>query len=223
MFSFIIYSRGLLARPFKRASIAYPDGDVETQSTLNEKHPCMACNHLHPVGYCQLRLAGVEHCGLCGIAHLGHLRTCPHLQSELQVASMLGSLRQSTEPSDLVEAATKYLRGIRGHLVAARKKAASQEQTQCTMTTNPPLGPPYTQNPHPQNHPDHFYTAQAPNPPQPLNSLPDPSYPVAPPRPGMPHAQHQPSRPHSSAAPHGYSSPYAPTQNPYSNYYTYQS
>ncbi|EGE00942.1 chromodomain helicase DNA binding protein, partial [Trichophyton tonsurans CBS 112818] len=163
------------ARPFKRASIAYPDGDVETQSTLNEKHPCVACDHLHPIGYCQLRLAGVEHCGLCGIAHLGHLRTCPHLQSELQVASMLGSLRQSTEASDLVEAATKYLRGIRGHLVAARKKAASQEQTQYTMTTNPPPAPPYTQNRHPQNHPEYSYTAQAPNPPQPLNFFPDPS------------------------------------------------
>ncbi|KAG5209975.1 Chromatin remodeling complex subunit [Trichophyton interdigitale] len=211
------------ARPFKRASIAYPDGDVETQSTLNEKHPCVACDHLHPIGYCQLRLAGVEHCGLCGIAHLGHLRTCPHLQSELQVASMLGSLRQSTEASDLVEAATKYLRGIRGHLVAARKKAASQEQTQYTMTTNPPPAPPYTQNRHPQNHPEYSYIAQAPNPPQPLNFFPDPSYPVAPPRPGKPHAQHQPSRPHSSAAPHGYSSPYAPNNHSYSNYSTFQS
>lgn len=84
--------------------------------------PCMACDTVHPQGHCRLKLAGVEHCGLCGIAHFGHSRTCPHLNSEMQVAQMLGSLKESTEQRALVEEATKYIRGIRGDLVFRRKK-----------------------------------------------------------------------------------------------------
>lgn len=111
---------------------------------------CVACNGIHPRGSCGLKRAGVEHCGLCGIAHFGYSRTCPHLNSEVQVANMLSSLKESTEQRAIVEEATKYLRGIRGDLVRRRKaKAAKEQMTNPQQTTTidmneirpPPIAP----------------------------------------------------------------------------------
>ncbi|EEP75725.1 hypothetical protein UREG_00572 [Uncinocarpus reesii 1704] len=116
--------RGLssaLARPYKRAKVIDLDGPVDSPSIC-----CVACDGIHPLGHCRLKQAGVEHCGLCGIAHFGHSRTCPHLNSESQVASMLSSLKQSTEQRALVEEATKYLRGIRGDLVRRKKQKSAK-------------------------------------------------------------------------------------------------
>lgn len=93
-----------------------------------ENESCIACNEIHPRGSCGLKRAGVEHCGLCGIAHFGYSRTCPHLNSEVQVASMLSSLKESTEQRALIEEATRYLRGIRGDLVRRRKAKVAKEQ-----------------------------------------------------------------------------------------------
>ncbi|EAW10769.1 putative chromatin remodeling complex subunit (Chd3) [Aspergillus clavatus NRRL 1] len=97
------------------------DGNVEA------RHPtCFICNMPHPRGSCRLRMAGVEHCGLCGLAHFGVGRTCPHLHSELQVARMLDALKQSTEAPELVEKAKKYVQGIRGSLAQRRRQLASR-------------------------------------------------------------------------------------------------
>ena len=100
------------------------------------------------MGWCRLKVAGVEHCGLCGLAHVGHGRTCPHLNSEAQVATLLASLKESPEPTELVEQATKYLRMIRGDL-AQRKRtqerkqqeaaAKSQQQSQQFQARGSPL------------------------------------------------------------------------------------
>jgi Chromatin remodeling factor Mit1 C-terminal Zn finger 2 len=80
------------------------------------------------MGWCRLKLAGVEHCGLCGLAHLGNGRTCPHLNSEIQVATLLGTLKESTESHELKDKATKYLRMIRGDLVQ-RKRYQERKNT----------------------------------------------------------------------------------------------
>lgn len=96
---------------------------------------------MHPVGYCPLKLAGVEHCGLCGIAHLGYSRVCPHLNSEEQILSMLQSLRQSTEPKWLVDSARHYLYTIKGDLVK-RKKAKAD----ATRPTSAPRSMPSRSN-----------------------------------------------------------------------------
>jgi hypothetical protein len=50
------------------------------------------------------------------------------LNSELQVATMLGALKQSTESPILVEEATKYLRGVRGDLVRRKKAKLEKEE-----------------------------------------------------------------------------------------------
>ncbi|RMZ91382.1 hypothetical protein DV736_g1394, partial [Chaetothyriales sp. CBS 134916] len=96
-------------------------------STVPPVHQCSVCEEVHPIGWCRLKLAGVEYCGLCGIAHLGHSRTCPNLNNEDQVFALLQSLKESTEPRELVEAATKYLRTIRGDL-AQRKRLKEKGQ-----------------------------------------------------------------------------------------------
>jgi chromodomain-helicase-DNA-binding protein 4 len=89
---------------------------------------CPACNQSHPIGSCPLKIAGVENCPLCGIAHFGHARVCPHIKSETQVVEMLHALKHSAEPKHLVELATKYLRGVKGTLVQAKKQAREKAE-----------------------------------------------------------------------------------------------
>ncbi|GIC90589.1 putative chromatin remodeling complex subunit (Chd3) [Aspergillus udagawae] len=117
-------------RPFKRIteedevpaySATGMDGNVEARQP-----PCFVCAKHHPLGSCPLKQAGVEHCGLCGLAHYGIARTCPHLRSETQVARMLDALKHSTEDRELIEKAKKYLQGIRGSLAQRRRILASR-------------------------------------------------------------------------------------------------
>ncbi|KAL3464083.1 hypothetical protein BJX64DRAFT_255550 [Aspergillus heterothallicus] len=99
------------------------DGQVDRNDD-----PCLACGRVHPIGSCQLKKAGVEHCGLCGLAHYGHARTCPHLRSDVQVSRMIEALKQSTEDRHLVALAKKYCSGIKGDL-AQRERRKSTKAT----------------------------------------------------------------------------------------------
>lgn len=83
---------------------------------------CPACRKQHPRGACEFKASGVEHCGLCGLAHYGIGRTCPHIKSETQVREMMQALKSSPEKKELVDLAMKYLRGVKGTLVQAKKK-----------------------------------------------------------------------------------------------------
>ncbi|KAK3698880.1 hypothetical protein LTR37_016757 [Vermiconidia calcicola] len=67
-------------------------------------------------------MAGVEYCNLCGMAHFGSARVCPHIQSETQVRQMLDALKYSNEPEHLVVEAKRYLRGLKGNLVQLKKQ-----------------------------------------------------------------------------------------------------
>jgi chromodomain-helicase-DNA-binding protein 4 len=143
-------------RPFKR--ITAEDDEVPAYSAngmdgnVEARHPpCFICTKHHPMGSCPLKQAGVEHCGLCGLAHYGISRTCPHLRSEMQVARMLDALKHSTEDREIIEKAKKYLQGIRGSLAQYRRKMASRAAAQAsngvpgTTSTGPavtPAGPP---------------------------------------------------------------------------------
>ncbi|EDN10597.1 conserved hypothetical protein [Histoplasma mississippiense (nom. inval.)] len=149
------------------------DGSGESNTRSHSPRRCVACDQIHPIGHCPLKLAGVEHCGLCGIAHYGRGRACPHLSSETQVALMLGSLKESTEQRALVDEATKYLRGIRGDLVRRKKiKAAKETADSLPLATAAPTSHP-TQNapaspvdpPFLPHHPGHI-VAYPPYPPQ---------------------------------------------------------
>ena len=61
----------------------YPGNVVSIADGIN----CVACRSFHPVGRCPLKMAGVEYCNLCGMAHFGSARVCPHIQSETQVSA----------------------------------------------------------------------------------------------------------------------------------------
>ncbi|OAT08656.1 chromatin remodeling complex subunit [Blastomyces gilchristii SLH14081] len=185
-------------RPFKRTTV--PDVSLELDSTMDGSgessttscpvRRCVACDQIHQTGHCPLKLAGVEHCGLCGIAHYGRGRTCPHLNSETQVALMLGSLKESPEQRALVDEATKYLRGIRGDLVR-RKKLKLAKGKEDSLPQAPPPPPIFhpAQNvaaylpanpPLPSHHPDQTNTASHPYLPRSLPTHPQQSYPYYP-------------------------------------------
>lgn len=141
-------------KPFARANIPIrnPFGPTQSQTT----RICPACHKPHPVGACELKAAGVEYCGLCGMAHFGYSRTCPHIRSETQVSEMLRALKNSPEKKELIELAVKYLRGVKGALVQQKKrdreKAASLGQNMAATNAaiaaatgrpnQPAVGPP---------------------------------------------------------------------------------
>jgi hypothetical protein len=87
---------------------------------------CQACGQKHVTGYCPLKRTGVEHCGLCGLAHFGAAIACPHYTSETQVRLMLDALKTSTESRQEIEMARNYLRGIIGSIVKRKKQRKAQ-------------------------------------------------------------------------------------------------
>jgi hypothetical protein len=66
------------------AGLPTPPNDTNV-SPIDNGINCMACYTFHPQGECPLKTAGVEYCNLCGLAHFGAARVCPHIQSETQV------------------------------------------------------------------------------------------------------------------------------------------
>jgi len=110
-------------RSFVRAQL--PPLPVSGDGAQDTRPPCIVCKNYHPIGRCPLKLAGVEHCPLCGLAHFGKNRNCPHLHSEVQIRHMISALQKSNEPPEQVAKAKRYLYGIVGDLnQRARKKAA---------------------------------------------------------------------------------------------------
>ncbi|KAF9891954.1 hypothetical protein FE257_002917 [Aspergillus nanangensis] len=132
-------------RPFERVHAAedlfMPAPATSTMDGQVERRTCVACNQIHPVGSCPLRLAGVEHCGLCGLAHFGYSRTCPHLRSEAQVSLIFRALKNSTEDPQLINQARKYLYGVSKDLAKhKRKKLSSRPAPDGHITsTAPPI------------------------------------------------------------------------------------
>ena len=94
------------------------DSRSNSTRTLNEadnnitQQPCLACDEPHILGHCPLKHSGVEHCPLCGIAHFGHGRTCPHLNSVTQCRIMLEALKKSSESKPERSMAKRYIVGI---------------------------------------------------------------------------------------------------------------
>jgi hypothetical protein len=112
----------LKTAPFQRVQSPPPESTIGLDGTSEVPPRCIACNQYHLLGRCHLKQAGIEHCPLCGLAHFGGRRACSHFHSETQVRRMLAALRQSTEDPEVVSAAKKYVKGVLGHIHAARKK-----------------------------------------------------------------------------------------------------
>ncbi|KAK2783060.1 hypothetical protein FQN53_009364 [Emmonsiellopsis sp. PD_33] len=201
-------------RPYKRAKV--PDVDLGLDGTSTRPlRRCVACDQNHSPGHCPLKLAGPEHCGLCGIAHYGRARTCPHLNSESQVALMLGSLKESPEQRALVEEATKYLRGIRGDLVRRKKLKENKDAPGSSRNSTRAL-PSGNQTPATHPRPSAYLV-----PPQPLQANPNPgAYPIYYSRLPYPDTRPPPPQPQTSSpymftpGPHYHPSPaYPPNPN----------
>ena len=118
-----------LAGSYRRTTIP-PTSQSNHPTGASAGHlPCIACNDVygsHVVGYCPLKLAGVELCNLCGLAHYGIGRACPHMNSETQVSLLLRELKESPEPKVIVDRARQYLSGVKGDLVSRKKKKAAE-------------------------------------------------------------------------------------------------
>lgn len=113
------------------------DGTAETPNL------CIACSEIHPLGYCPLKEAGVETCGLCGLAHFGRRRVCPHFQSKIQVLRMIKALELSNEPLELKFAAQKYLKNILLGIQQKERQSAAKQ----TGVETPQANDPINQNP----------------------------------------------------------------------------
>ncbi|KAI9658166.1 MAG: hypothetical protein M1831_004013 [Alyxoria varia] len=117
---------------FRRSNVIWPAEESEVpdlgtpQQQNNPVKECVACHARHREGYCPLKLAGPEHCNLCGLAHYGVARTCPHVRSETQVREMLAALKQSHEPRHLVQEAMRYLSGVKGTLAQEKRRKAEK-------------------------------------------------------------------------------------------------
>ena len=82
---------------------------------------CAACENYHPSGSCPLKKAGVEYCPLCGIAHYGRGRICPHINSITQLQLMHEAIKHSPEPLELKELAKKKVTGLIGSIRQKRR------------------------------------------------------------------------------------------------------
>ena len=94
---------------------------------------CPACDNYHLKGRCPLKLAGVEKCPLCGIAHYGRGRICPHINSITQLQAMHEALKQSPEHPEIKELAKKKVTGLIGSIRQKRRleeeaKTAKEKQ-----------------------------------------------------------------------------------------------
>ncbi|KAJ5082804.1 hypothetical protein N7532_011847 [Penicillium argentinense] len=126
-------------RPFVRKELPPsppPPPSLGGDGAMDDGLACLACNKHHPNGRCPLKLAGVEYCPLCGLAHFGRSRACPHLHDETQIHRMLSALKESKELPEHVTLAKKYLQGVLGDLgqrdrkKTAKEAAAAQQPTQ---------------------------------------------------------------------------------------------
>ncbi|KAF2205548.1 hypothetical protein GQ43DRAFT_477250 [Delitschia confertaspora ATCC 74209] len=131
-----IYKRNNSVKPFARAHIPVRS-PFEPSFQFNNQF-CLACHQEHPRGACPLKISGVEHCGLCGLAHYGFARSCPHINSETQVREMIAALKNSPEKKDLVDAALRYLRGVKGALVQKKKKKKKDRERASGVGQYPP-------------------------------------------------------------------------------------
>ncbi|EKV07280.1 Chromatin remodeling complex subunit (Chd3), putative [Penicillium digitatum PHI26] len=129
------------ARMFRRVESPPPVASMGANGTQQASPPCVACQKHHITGRCPLRHAGVEFCGLCGLAHWGGRRACPHMQSSVQITRMLEALEKSTEAPPLISLAKRYLQGILKSVARTardeRKKAmlSAQAEPQAQLTS----------------------------------------------------------------------------------------
>ena len=127
---------------FKRAKVRQPL-TTSTQQPSNRR--CLACNNRygsHDPGLCPAKLAGFEHCNLCGQAHFGTPGSCLQMRSEERIRAHLQTLKNSPEQKDLVERARGHLKADLANVVTEkrRKHAAAIARSGTNDTHRPSDG-----------------------------------------------------------------------------------
>jgi Chromatin remodeling factor Mit1 C-terminal Zn finger 2 len=61
---------------------------------------------------------------------------CPNIKSEAQGKAIISALKQSFESKQLADAATKYLRGVKGMLVQQKEQNKENEATNANGGVN---------------------------------------------------------------------------------------
>lgn len=137
---------------FKRAQVPLmASGQLPPQIPVLDgaKSPpatCLACGNYHLPGRCPLKLAGVEYCPLCGIAHFGRGRICPHINSITQLQAMQEAIKHSTESAELKELARKKLTGLIGSI--RQKRRLEEEGRAAALRTFSQPGPNFAPSQH---------------------------------------------------------------------------
>ncbi|KAJ5769998.1 uncharacterized protein N7511_002049 [Penicillium nucicola] len=121
----------------KFCRVESPPVSMATDGASSPYHLCVACKQSHAPGYCPLRRAGFEYCGLCGVAHFSFRRVCPHLQSNIQVERMMTALKASNEDPSLVSLARNYLAGIINSNAQKNRIKAKMSKTQAAGLPSP--------------------------------------------------------------------------------------
>lgn len=96
---------------------------------------CRLCRKLHKPGECSLRQVEIEQCPACGYNHFHVRRTCPLLDDVDYIEAMYERLKESTEDQQVLDAAKRYLTGVRAAL-ALRKRTAGHEGPTETETSS---------------------------------------------------------------------------------------
>ncbi|CAG7987201.1 unnamed protein product [Penicillium salamii] len=109
---------------------------IEDENLLR---PCQACQQIHWAGSCPLRLAGLEFCRLCGLAHYGYRRVCPRFQSVEQIQQLLQALDLSPEEPQLISLARRYLQTCLRGIQSRDNRIASAAQASAQSLTSPPI------------------------------------------------------------------------------------
>lgn len=113
-----------LAGKFRRVHVKT---DAIMASQPSDQFPCPACNNqygYHDIGHCPLKLAGVEYCNLCGLAHFAEGLLCPHLNSTIQLRILLDTIKKSPETQKMVLWVRKLLTKIKADLLEQDRKLA---------------------------------------------------------------------------------------------------
>ena len=124
---------------FRRVEVPLLTQGIALPDARSQQH-CLACTQYHRPGFCPLMLAGVERCELCGIAHFGFQRNCPHLTSVTQLRLMMEAIKNSSEPQDIKDLAKKRVVGLIGSINQARRQENEAKKERESLQLQPANG-----------------------------------------------------------------------------------
>lgn len=120
--------------PTKKPRTPVPHNPIEAEtphfSSLSPQVPCSLCRQNHTGGKCPLRNEALQQCPGCGFYHLHMHRSCPLLQDLHYVELMHKRLSESTEDIEIVQAARKYITGVKGDLHRRVKEPLPKQREQ---------------------------------------------------------------------------------------------